>query len=78
MGGDAQCALKRRSTSPGLTRDQDEGERARALNQCFQGLTAGIPGDRNSQAADFGAMRRRAGSLTRSPARAAARGFRLV
>ena len=39
---------------------------------------ADIAGDRISQAADFGAMRCRAGSLTRSPARAAARGFRLV
>ena len=31
-----------------------------------------------SQAADFGAMRWRPGSLTLSPARAAARGFRRV
>ena len=43
----------------------------------INGLRATLA-EKNFQAADFGAMRRRAGSLTRSPASAAARGFRLV
>ncbi len=31
-------------SGPGMFKDE---QRARALNQCFQGLAAGIPGDRN-------------------------------